>query len=360
VIEGGIAAGLHTGAQLYVSHEGRVVADVGIGEARPDVPMTPESITLWMSSVKPVAAVAIARLWERGRIDLDDPVAKHIPEFAHNGKDRITLRHVLTHTGGFRAVPGGGNWTPDPWETIIARVCATRPEPRWEPGKKAGYHVASGWFVLGELVRRLSGKPFDQYVREEIFLPLGMRDSWVGMPHSAFENYGERIATYYDTAKNLPDPTTPPPDAAAVSLVRPGGNGRGPVRDLGLFYEMLLNHGAQAGLQLVTPQTVEALVARHRVGMFDHSFDATIDWGLGFIINSNHYGKPDWPYNYGPHASPRTFGHSGYQSSSAFCDPDRALVVAWTCNGFPGEPRHQQRQIAINTAIYEDLDLRTS
>ncbi len=361
VIEEGIANGLHAGVQLFVSVGGETVADLGIGELSPGRPMTNDAITLWMSSGKPVAAIAIAQLWEAGRLGLDNPVAEHVPEFARNGKDKITIRHLLTHTGGFRAVAGAINTTPDPWVTIIARICAARPEPRWVPGEKAGYHIATSWFILGEIIRRLSGKPFDAYVRDAIFLPLGLKDSWVGMPESAFIAYGDRIAPYHDSSGlGHADARKPSSSAKAVAVVSPGGNARGPIRELGLLYECLRLGGTSRGTRLLSPQTVEGITARHRVGLFDLSFNATIDWGLGFICNSSHYGKPDWPYNFGPHASPRTYGHSGNQSSCAFCDPEHGLVVAWTCNGFPGEPKHQERQTAINTVIYEDLGLAES
>jgi hypothetical protein len=92
---------------------------------------------------------------------------------------------------------------------------------------------------------------------------------------------------------------------------------------------MLLAKGSLDGAQILRPQTVEALVARHRVGLLDKTFDHIIDWGLGFIINSNQYGIDTLPYGYGPHASQRTFGHSGSQSSCAFADPENELVVAW-------------------------------
>jgi CubicO group peptidase (beta-lactamase class C family) len=82
-----------------------------------------------------------------------------------------------------------------------------------------------------------------------------------------------------------------------------------------------------------------------------------MNWGLGFILNSNQYGIDTVPYGYGRHASARTFGHGGAVSSCAFCDPDRKLVVAWVCNGMTTDPAHQVRQRAINNAIYEDLDL---
>src|SRR5204863_8448629 len=113
------------------------------------------------------------------------------------------------------------------------------------------------------------------------------------------------------------------------------------------FYEMLLRGGAFDGGRILSPQTVAAMTARHRVGMMDRTFKHIMDWGLGFIINSSQYGDPEVPYGYGEYASPHTFGHSGAQSSCAFCDPQHGLVVAWVCNGRPGEPRHLARQIAF-------------
>jgi CubicO group peptidase (beta-lactamase class C family) len=99
------------------------------------------------------------------------------------------------------------------------------------------------------------------------------------------------------------------------------------------------------------------MTARHRAYTTDKTFGAIIDWGLGFMINSAIYGNDDAPYQFGPHASPRTFGHSGNQSSAAFADPEHRLVVALTFNGMPGEAKHQPRMRAALTAVYEDLGL---
>jgi CubicO group peptidase (beta-lactamase class C family) len=106
----------------------------------------------------------------------------------------------------------------------------------------------------------------------------------------------------------------------------------------------------------VLPQTVEAMVARHRTGMFDHTFKHVMDWGLGFIINSP---VPDtgMPYGFGRHASPRTFGHGGAMSSGGLADPEHGLVAAYIFNGMAGEARHQQRVQALTAAIYEDVGL---
>jgi CubicO group peptidase (beta-lactamase class C family) len=126
---------------------------------------------------------------------------------------------------------------------------------------------------------------------------------------------------------------------------------------LGLFYEMLLDRGRGPKGTLLTPQTVEALTTPHRVGLLDQTFKHKLDWGLGFIVNSEHYGAEMPPYGYGRHASRRTFGHSGFQSSVGFADPVHGLCVAIAVNGNPGEPRHTERFRQLTEAVYEDLGL---
>ena len=367
----GVRDGLHLGAQLYVSRHGEVIADAAAGESRPGRPLRRDDLVLWLSSTKPVAAVAIAQLWERGRLELDDPVARHVPEFAANGKGGITLRHLLTHTAGIRLLNVG--WPQDGWDAIIARIAAMRPEPRWVPGRKAGYHHASSWFLLGEVVRRLDGRPFGSYAREEVFAPLGMLDSWIGMPVETWRELREqgRLCPVYDTA--VPPGAAPVPQGwdseAWCTGTHPGGNGYGPISQLGRFYEMLLARGLARGLaggqpaagaaahrRILSPQAVEAVTARHRAGMLDHTFQHVLDWGLGFIVNSAQYGG-DVPYGYGDHASPRTFGHSGYRSSTGFADPEQGLAVALAFNGTPADDAHERRIRAVLDALYEDLGL---
>jgi CubicO group peptidase (beta-lactamase class C family) len=357
VIEEGMRQGLHLGAQVYVSSQGQVVADTAIGLARPAhdgtpaVEMTPDTITLWLSSGKPLTAVAIAQLWERGLLDLDNPVVRFIPEFAANGKDDITVRHLLTHTAPLRLADI--RWPQETWDQIIARICAMRPEPRWIPGRTAGYSAHVTWFVLGEIIRRLSGQPVDAYVREHVLLPCGMINSFLSMTPEEYRADEQRLAIMQVTEQEGPrDLGTETLEAA--TNVRPSGSARGPIRDLGRFYEVMLNRG-RSETPVLTPQTVEAMTARHRVNTLDKTFGAVIDWGLGFIINSNIYGKPDVPYQYGAHASPRTFGHSGNQSSVAFADAENALVVAMVFNGLPGEAPHQRRIADVLSILYDDL-----
>ena len=356
VIERGIADRLHIGAQLYVSRSGAPVADLAIGEARVGVSLQPDSLMLWMSSVKPVTGVAIAQQWERGGLQLDDPVCRHIPEFGSHGKEVVTVRHVLTHTGGFPSA--ARTWSSTPWEQIIAEICEAALEPGWIPGRHAGYHVASGWYVLGEIVRRLDGRPFDRYVREAIFEPLGMHDAWIGMPADRHRSYGDRIAPMHDCSGQAPQPH---PfwmwsgSAEACAVCRPGGSGWGPLRELGRLYEALLGGGQRNGNRILSPQTVDALATRHTVGLMDRTFNVRLDRGLGVVVDSKQYGPgADW---YGPACSPRTFGHRGYVSSVGFADPEHGLVVALAFNGMTEPTKHDTRIRAALAAIYRDLGL---
>ncbi len=376
ILQRGIEQGLHPAAQLHVWRDGSAVADVALGEARPGVPMREDTLTLWLSATKPVAAVAVGQLWERGLLELDDRIARFIPEFAQHGKEPITLRHALTHTGGFRLPQLG--WPAVSWEETIARLCAARLEPRWVPGEKAGYHMASSWFALGEVVRRVDGRAFDEYVRDEVFAPLGMDDCWVGMPAQRFHAYAAaaRLAATWNTDGSSPR-RHPWDEEPYVVRCSPGGNGWGPVRQLARLYAALLGGGALDGRRVLSPQTVEALTARHRVGMLDHTFRRLMDWSLGLIPNSapglaettavlRADGEPEaeatvptpaLPYHYGPHASRRAFGHSGYRSSTAFADPEHGLVVALAVTGTPSDAAHAARFDEVLAAIYEELGL---
>ena len=351
-IRRGIDEGVHPGAQLYVSRADETLVDEAFGQAREGAPMSRDSLMLWFSAGKPLTAAAIGQLVERGLLAWHTRVAEIIPEFAQNGKEPITVWHLLTHTAGLRnadSLPAG-----NPTEQL-AWICAQPLEAHWIPGERAGYHVKASWQVLGEIVRRLSGSPVEAYLRSHVFEPLGMRHSWLALDETRVRDLGDRLAFVYDTSSGTPQSKEGWNSREGFTRARPGGSARGPVRELGRFYEALLNGGEGA----LRPETVELMTTRQRVGMFDETFQFKMDWGLGFIINSNRDGF-QMPYSFGRHASPDTFGHSGNQASCAFADPVNRLVVAWACNGMPGERKHQQRQRAINNAIYEDLGLAGS
>lgn len=349
-IESGIRERLHLGAQLYISRAGEVMADEAFGEAREGTTMERDSITLWFSAGKPLTAAAVAQLVERGSLSWDSPVAEIIPEFARNGKQDVTVRHLLTHTAGLRNADRVDDALT--WDEKLAWICAQPLEPNWIPGQRAGYHVIGTWFVLGEIIRRLSDQSINDFLRAELLWPLEMNSTALSLEPDESAKFHRRIAFLYDTSSGVPESKTDWNSSEGLARCRPGGSARGPVRELGRFYEALL----KGGQGVLRPETVALMTSRQRAGILDETFQYKVDWGLGFIINSNRDGF-QMPYSYGAHASPETFGHSGNQISCGFADPKNKLVVAWVCNGMPGERKHQQRQRAINNAIYEDLGL---
>ena len=354
VIEQGIERGLHTGCQVYVSLNGRVLADAAVGESQRGVAMTIDTINLWLSAGKPLTAVAVLQQWERGELTLDDRVARFIPEFSAGGKGPITLRHLLTHTGGFRIVETG--WPEVSWDETMARICAAPLEENWVIGRSAGYHTSSSWFILGEVLQRISGRAYADLIRDKLLLPLGMNDTWGAIPVEQHVAYGERIGRMFAREQGelrMLDWH----EATRCAAASPGSNTRGPIRELGRFYEMLLRDGEASAGRVLSPQSVAALTARHRVGDFDQTLGHVIDFGLGVIVDSNRYGLDTVPYGYGRRCSPRTFGHGGAQSSQGWCDPEAGLVVAYYFNGRAGEGQHQRRAKAFNDAIWSDIGL---
>jgi CubicO group peptidase (beta-lactamase class C family) len=210
--------------------------------------------------------------------------------------------------------------------------------------------------MLGELIRRLDGREFPLYVREEIFLPLGMYDCWIGMPREQYKRYGKRMGRMHNLEEGELVPMLAD-NAEGAACCRPGGNGYGPMNQLGRFYQMILNKGQLEGRRVLTEDSVHALTARSRQGMFDETFRHKLDWGLGFVCDSNRYGRKTVPHGFGWHCSEQTVGHSGSQSSAGYCDPKFGLAVCAVFNGRPGMAKNGRRFRLLNNAIYEDLKL---
>ncbi len=350
----GIEQTLHRGVQLYVSRAGRVVVDGAIGESHAGVPLTADTLNPWLSAGKPLTAVAVLRLVEAGRPTLDDPVCEVIPEFRQGGKQAVRVQQLLTHTAGLEDVISG--WPNDSWDEIIARVCRTPLIELWDPGRRGAYDPGRTWFVLGELIRRLTGRPVEEVVRDDIMRPLGMRDSWMSISPDAHRAYGERIGRMHQARGSVLKETRGH-TTFICAATSPGSSCRGPIRELGYFYEMLLKGGERKGVRLLSPQMVAMLRTRQREGVYDETFGHIVDFGLGVIIDSNRYGAETVPYGFGRYCSPSTFGHGGARTSVAFADPAHDLVVAAFANGAQPEPVHNDRFRNLTSAIYEDLRL---
>src|SRR5919107_3833736 len=186
VIDELVDSGAERGVQVAVYRDGEQVVDAVAGVADPGSgrPVDPGTVFYNYSIGKGAASTVVHRLAERGLFGYDTPVAELWPEFAAHGKQAVTIRQVLDHTAG---VPG------IPLDTTVEdlcdwdRICAAIADQElwWEPGTKVGYHAYTFGYILGELVRRATGKPISQVLREEVAGPLGVADElWFGMPAS--------------------------------------------------------------------------------------------------------------------------------------------------------------------------------
>lgn len=381
LIERGIDQGLHPGAQVCVWRGPECVVDRGLGQTGPPKPdqsgegdsggggeaLTADHLTLWLSAGKPVTALAVAKQVEDGVVDLDDPIVEYVPEFGQRGKEDVTIRHVLTHTGGFRSVVF--RYPQQTWGEAIDAVCAGRLETGWQVGETAGYHPHSGWNILGKVLEVCSGRVLSEHLREAVLVPCGMERTWIGIPSEPPEVFGgleEKLTPVWDTSGQAPR-SIGAHEREWVVGQRPGGNVYGPARELARFYRLLLNGGELDGVRVVEPETVALFTDRHRRDTMDRTFRAVMDWGLGFMVNNRRHDAANaqthpvasggTPYGFGPHASDASYGHGGNQLSSGFADPEHDLAVAVVFNGQPGEPKHQPRMHAVLGAIYEDMGL---
>jgi CubicO group peptidase (beta-lactamase class C family) len=174
VIDDGLRAKLHVGAQIYVALKGETIADLGIGLAAAGKPMTPDSMMTWLSTSKIATSVLFARIWEEGLVSLDDPVAAHIPEFGVRGKEAVTVRQVWTHTCAMLHVEQ--KLFPVRYRQShaenIALICASGLDRGRTPGLDAGYQTSTVTLLLGEIIARKRGRDFRELAREELFLRL--------------------------------------------------------------------------------------------------------------------------------------------------------------------------------------------
>ena len=349
LLEDGIAADWHDCAQAYVSVDGEPMLEVAVGASRPGRTLRTDDVMLWYSAGKPLTTVAVLQLWEQRRLELDDLVAKFIPGWGA-GKERATLRHVLTHTGGF---PMFGVDTYDRDVTYpagVAAVAATSAE--WEPGTAAGYHATSGWRILGAIVEAVDGRPIDEYVRDEVLAPLGVSDASLGFSVDEQARLGDRIVPVAWKGHVLPKLDADGTLSMApyrvdklhnqpwhIAKVEPAGGMRGPASALAHFYESLLGYGPR----LLDPHTVDAMTAVHRYGMKDGVLGRRIPWGLGVQVE------------FTGGTTRRAYGHGGMASSRGLADPTCGLVMVVIANGLPNFIAAENRVFQVTDAVYSAL-----
>ena len=321
---------LFPGASLAVYLDGRLALDLvgGFADTQRGEPVRPEALFPLFSGTKPFAAVALWQQIERGRLDLDDLVATYWPAFGTNGKDRVLVRHLLSHRGGFSTTPQA--LTPDRWGDWEAATAAIAAMPLDHvPGIVSAYHFLTQHWVSAELVRRLDGRPYDDYLRAEITGPLGLIDTYVGLP-VVLENRLVKLHVTDGTDEWGLESMRALRDVAVHRMVVPGASGVSTARDMARFYAAIAAGGALDGVRILHRETVDRLLAIDVDGVIDPIFDVPIRRSFGFELGGQDMPKRQWA---GATSTARTFWHGGFGSSVCWGDRDLGLAMAFLTNG---------------------------
>jgi CubicO group peptidase (beta-lactamase class C family) len=324
-------------AQLCVLRHGQVVLDRRIG-------CTPQALFWLFSASKPLIAAQVHLLAERGAISLDDPVAAHWPEYASHGKGGITVRHVLTHRAGVPFASGsepGDALTMTCWRRAVRQAQEAR--PRWPAGQVVAYHPMTWGFILGEVIRRVTGQPLASQVAAGILVPAGLGDTYLGVPDSAWGRcvpvaggrLSGRAQAWIWNRRRVRQAVIP---AAGVSTT---------ARDLARFYQMLLDGGRLDGVSLMSPGTVAEATRVSSEGETDRTRGWPVRYAHGFQL-----GSPGWQTGMGRMASTQTFGHAGSRGvTNAWADPACGVVFVYLTSRLEAGDLGVRHQCQVSDAI---------
>ncbi len=340
---------------------GRPVVDIwgGIADTASGRRWAEDTIALTFSATKGATAICINGLVERGELDLDAPIADRWPAFAANGKGAITTRMVLSHRAGLAAVDGdlsleevlaGG--------PVVAAIAAQAPQ--WTPGTAHGYHARSYGWILGEILRRITGRSLGRYFAEEIAVPLGI-DFWIGLPPEHLPRCARLI--FPPPATILPQVTpltvrvsTGPsglfgyndmwnrPELLCAEM--PSSTGVGTARALARMYAASI--GTVDGVRLLSAETVRAASTVHSRGP-DLSIPIETCFGLGFAL----------PPMLAAGCGPASFGHPGAGGAIGFADPEASLAFGYVTNDLRFDLAGDPRVSSLIDAAYAGLSAAT-
>lgn len=343
--------GWHPGAQIAIYRDGEPQLEFRVGDASGD-----DTRLLYFSATKPLTAVAVLALVARGQLNLDTPVSEIWPEFGVGGKEACTVRHVLTHRGGFPVFPSRYDWERiDEWHAISEATAAI--EASWPPGTDTGYHPVTFGIALGELIHRVDGRHPRAFMRDEIFEPLGMQASLGVTDPATIEQIALPVAMSESTFDD-PDGTERRTSGivdrfrmpSTLRAELPAANGIGTAEALARFYAMLErrwnNSDAYAGVCPLPSDLVRMATSVQNAVDFDRTSHLPSSYGLGFLV-----GGPFTPFN-----EPDVFGHSGQQCAIGYADPRRGLAVAYVTNGLQDPLTVQLRTEEMASAIIDACD----
>jgi CubicO group peptidase (beta-lactamase class C family) len=355
-------SGVHPAITICVRYRGRVLLDRAIGHATGNGPddrretpkrvVTPDTPFSTLSASKPLAAMVMHLLAERGLVHLDDPVCEYLPEFARHGKDTITIRHLLGHRAGLAVMPAkmlNLDRLADP-EGVLDTICDLR--PIFRPGRVLAYHAVSSGFVMSEVVRRVVGRDIRAVVTDTIRKPLGLR--WLNFGVAPDEC--DQVATNYLTGPPIPaiarmlfrrvlgiefaDLPALSNDPRFLTGIIPSANLVATADEMSRFYQLLLEGGSLDGVRVFDPRTVARATAEQTYMEFDRSLGMPIRYSLGFMLGAR------WLSLYGP-GTEHAFGHLGFTNIITWADPRRQVTAALLTSGKP----------LLYPALYDLIDI---
>jgi CubicO group peptidase (beta-lactamase class C family) len=368
--ERNIEDGLEVGAAYAVHHEGRLVVDLWGGTYAPD------TLQLVFSTTKGWTAVLANLLAQRGELDVDAPVASYWPEFGAEGKGAIPVRWLLSHQAGL-PYPTEPCTFEDvlAWDPVVAKLAASA--PLWEPGTAHGYHAVTYGFLVGEVLRRITGRSVGTLLRDELAGPLGL-DLWIGLPDeqqarveplegglvpdgggaeldpalqemlAQFMGPDSMLGKALSCHGALGEPGAfNRPELRAAEL--PAANGVGDARSLSRLYAAVIGevHADErfpAGTQVLSADTIAAAGTRQTTGNDKVLFFESV-FGLGFFLSSP----------FAPYGGPAAFGHTGAGGSMGFADPENGLGCGYVMSKMQQSLNGDARSARLIRATYDAI-----
>ncbi|MFH9001737.1 serine hydrolase domain-containing protein [Streptomyces afghaniensis] len=355
------------GAAVAVTVGGETVVDLwgGWADAAHTRPWEQDTLVNVWSTTKGPMALCAHILADRGLLDLDAPVAAYWPEFAAAGKEKVLVRHLLSHRAGLAGLrePHSLEQLCD-WELTTQRLAAT--QPWWEPGTTSGYHALTYGHLVGEVVRRVSGLMPGAFLEREVTGPLGI-DFRIGLPEKDYGRVAEldqppvaasseQAAVFAQLTPAAIAAVTNPAVSAAGALTPgwraaeiPAANGHGTARAVAELYGVFAGRGSYGGKRILSPEAAERV--REGQGscrdlVLGAGFEGETEAGLGLWLSGSNG-------SYGP--NPRAFGHDGFGGSCGLADPEAQVSMGYVMNRMGPHIANDPRKMALVDALYSAL-----
>ena len=353
--------GLEVGASFAATLNGKFIVDIWAGnaDAAQTLPWEEKTIVNVYSTTKVMTAICALMLVDRGLLDLDSPVAKYWPEFAQNGKERILVRYLFSHSSGL------AGWEEKirsedlyDWDKVVNLLASQK--PWWEPGTKSGYHSSTFGYLLGELVRRITGKTLGTFFKEEVAEPL-KADFHIGLPEKYDSRVGELIppppmdmSQIGDVdpnsiaLKTFMNPIINPEDTKTRAwrvAELPADNGHGNARSVARITATIACGGELDGIRLLSIDTIEKALEEQSYGT-DLVLMVPIRFGLGLGLQNKE--RPIGP-------NQRILYWGGWGGSVSIMDLDAKLSIAYVMNKMVTTTTGDPRSTRLIEALYNSI-----